>query len=828
VTLQIHLPGDADPSGTNVLVTSCFNFGTAGAEREHLVQPYLGTDYIVDGDMDDATLSDWTITTTGSGFSATRDSTALVGGGYSALLAGTGAGSGSVSMRQIPDSTAGNTYRLFGYYQTQQGQPSTATAYIQVHTTALSRDGYTTDASLTNGISLTNTHGRIRAFVFDHIAPASSSRVTLRLVNSAATACSARFDRVTYKPIHGWRFFHPRVAADGIPESEQGSLDVYPGSASTGSGQVKLLNDDTAPFERMFSASPWTCQSADIRIRYGGAFGDNGQEILWDDMFLGQSGILAGQAEMVTDEFAVYSFEEPRNIFEAVLPDDTYGDHFTGEERDLTRPRVRFWGLQQHVRPSRIDADGTTGLGIYELNDPTYAVGNAIQPGEFDIYAYTDEEAAERDDTTRRWKLDDGTDYTVDEPNGQFAIDRNPGVFLVTAGEGTDNRDANDRLDFVSNGTPFTADIPLDTYNSFELGVAVSDACEAELGSDWVAVTYSNTTHKFTFTYSGPGTFQLLAGSGDNKHRSILQMMGFSGSEDYTAATTYTSDEAVFTSPDLNNFIRCFNVRGYHDDASGTYTGTPNDPIERGPDVFRHMLHEMLGEPTSKVDIESFEAARTDCPQMLGAYLGVIASVSDTVGGSLTVQEFVDRLEVGGTSEAAGVADISLTGEGIWRWRNRATITDTPVAIFDRDYMTFEGSRNGSDAYGFTRVNYKQDPSTGYVLAALTRSDDTILRDRRPQLRVFDSYLVDQADAQDAVNALSFLTRAPIRHFRFHVVGALLGANPGDLVSLTRSRALQGTGETGGLDADEFRILYLKKNFLTRVVEVVVHTNITN
>jgi hypothetical protein len=87
---------------------------------------------------------------------------------------------------------------------------------------------------------------------------------------------------------------------------------------------------------------------------------------------------------------------------------------------------------------------------------------------------------------------------------------------------------------------------------------------------------------------------------------------------------------------------------------------------------------------------------------------------------------------------------------------------------------------------------------------------------------------VDESDAQSALIALGALARAPIRHFRFSVRGRLLKANQGDFVILTRRRGLQGTAvsTTGAIEAETFRILYLKKNYLTGIVEAIVHTNI--
>lgn len=825
--LRVHLPSDADPSGNSILVTTCFNFGTAAAEREHLVQPYLGTQQLVDGDFDDATLSDWT-TYTDAGFSVTRASTTLVGGGYSALLESDGTGAGEATLSQAPTSANGKARRLFTYYWTPASQPATAHAYVRVGTsTQLTRDGYSTQA-LGDGLELTPTHGRTRAFVFDFVNHEANVEVQFKLENSAATSCALQLDRATLRPICGWRFFHPRIAADGIPESEQGSLDVYAGSASTGSGAIKLLNDSTAPFERMFCGNPWTLLSRDVRIRYGGAFPDNGQEILWDDMFLGQSGIMAGdQFQAVSDEAAVFSFEETRNILEAEIPNSTYGDAYptTCEERDLSRPRARVFGAQTHIRPTRVDVDGTTGLGIYEINDPTYAIANAL--ADVTVYAYTDDDAAERNDATKRITLTNSTDYTVSPSTGVFEVNRNPGIFVITSGEGPENNGANDRIDFTRNGTPAVAVLTVGNYTSRTLENMV-EAAMITAGSGGT-VSYSNTTHKYTIEDSTATTFSFQPNTGPNAHRDALKLLGYTDSDDaiYTGALTYTSDTAVFVGPDEQNFLRCDITGGYCDDAAGTYTGTANIPVELGPDIFRYIHGVFLAEPPSKIDTASFVAARTECPQALGVYFGLLASVSDTPAGPVTLQSAVDKFEISGASTTEGLADISQDGAGVFYWRTRSNIAAS-VSVFDRDYLTFDGYLNGNDPYGTLRVNYAQDPSTGYVLGVQVTNQDTVLRDRRHQMRTFDSYLLVEADAEDARDALAVLARSPIRHFRFRVRGKLMGAKPGDIVSLTRSRSLSDTTGSALLDADSFRILWIKKNFLTHEVEVVAHTNLVS
>lgn len=51
------------------------------------------------------------------------------------------------------------------------------------------------------------------------------------------------------------------------------------------------------------------------------------------------------------------------------------------------------------------------------------------------------------------------------------------------------------------------------------------------------------------------------------------------------------------------------NGEGYQDDASGTYTGTPNALIERPDHVKKHLWSETLGAPSGDIDTPSFDAS---------------------------------------------------------------------------------------------------------------------------------------------------------------------------------------------------------------------------
>ena len=54
--------------------------------------------------------------------------------------------------------------------------------------------------------------------------------------------------------------------------------------------------------------------------------------------------------------------------------------------------------------------------------------------------------------------------------------------------------------------------------------------------------------------------------------------------------------------------------RGYADDGSGTYTGTPNALIEKPADVMHHLARFVSSVPSNRIDAASFQAARADAP----------------------------------------------------------------------------------------------------------------------------------------------------------------------------------------------------------------------
>lgn len=296
----------------------------------------------------------------------------------------------------------------------------------------------------------------------------------------------------------------------------------------------------------------------------------------------------------------------------------------------------------------------------------------------------------------------------------------------------------------------------------------------------------------------------------DANHRTTLVL-----STDYTQDLT-NGTITIILNGGSDPFILRVDATGYRDDASGTYTGSANAVIKKGPDILRFILGRVVDAArdlgANAIDNASFVAARTDCPQELGVYLG-----DDTI----TTQDFLDRLEV------SGFADIVTSGAGTIFYNARATQSaDGAPHLRDRDFLAFAGWLSADDVYGTVEVRYDRDPTTGEWLSASATSDGTALVQGRPHPRAFESWLIDGGDADDAVTQLQALAAAPIRQFEVACKGKLLQSKVGDLVLLTRDQALAGADEEPSLTDYEGRILSLKKNYLTHTCVAVVHTNL--
>jgi hypothetical protein len=830
-SLFVRLSGGVDPNDVGVRVTVGFGACTGAPTAEQMKQPILGQELLLNPDYETWTTStnaaDWTEDNSGAGWSNTQETTIVRSGSSSLSLLSTGAAAGSAASRQNPNITTGLMYRLCGYYFTPVTAPASQHAYVRYGTTlSLAANGRSIDTTLSTGYELTPTLGYWRFFIYDFLAHEDDARIWLRLVNGSAVASSVYFDKVSLKQIFAWRFYFPRLAEDGIPGVEMGAEDIYPGSESTGGGTIKLLNDEGI-LEEQFSP-PWFYLSRDVRCLHGGVFQDDGQEILYNDMEPGFSGIIAGDRPVeVSDEEALIQVEDQRAIMSSTLPTRSYNvtDFPNMETRDIGRPRPLVFGLVYGARATRINVDGTTGYGIYEILDTTdwadgfLGVGPAATGGA--VWAYESEEAAEKHDASLRVELDPAIDYASDLAAGTTEILTDIRIIRITR--------ANNKIDFDVGAGTVTATIATGVYiigngNGTGDNGLLEVLAAAMLAAGGVAIDceYQQSTHLVVLTRPTKGTFSLLWNTGADAHVSIGPTLGYDGQTDDTGLSVYAADSVLFTDPDSTHIPR-FDIAGFKDDGSGTYTGTPGDVLQKAPDILRFILLEILKIPSWRIDLASFLQARSDMPETLGIYLGALSPGSGNSFDS-ALAEVIDSMEAG----SAPSSDIVMDGSGVFHFNQRTgTVPSGSPHLRDHHYIDFRGFYEGNDVYGTVRVNYAHDPVTRIPKTADVTAELPVLLYGRQQLRPFDTFLVETADAEAAADFLAVLARAAIRRFEFTAqYGPLLRAKVGDLIRLTRSRALQGVAETGGLNAAVFRILYMQKDFVNHVVRVVCHTNV--
>lgn len=504
------------------------------------------------------------------------------------------------------------------------------------------------------------------------------------------------------------------------------------------------------------------------------------------------------------------------------LPLRKYNSNDTPDVREAAKDRHRpYWfGYLSNVSPERISTDSASGLGVYELADPAIAPNTTTvmytTAGAFDhVWSYENLEAAEQKDSNRRIELALTTDYTSSASTAQITLVRNPLVVRIVAGE-------NDRLDFTANSVSYTAEIAPGIKTIHQLKSDLETTMNLLAGSVYTwsfnESSGGSPLQKYSVAYSGSGSNVFLIATGANRDRSVLPTIGFTGDDDLTGSSL-TADTAMPYDPDTNHIIRVDNY-GYRDDASGTYTGTANGVIKLAPDIDKVLLVKIHN--VSLEDISSsYTTARTDCDQEQSVYLGGLTSVQGGASFSMTHAAVRDRFARGCVAEI-----VSDSAGRHYFFARSTTVPDTAPHYQECDFLSFEWERPVEPVFGTVRVNFAQDPTTGLVQGRETTDDRTVLLHKRPHQVTFDTFLRYEADVVNTLAVMAALARDPIRHFMFEVVGRGAVMKPGDIVLLTRARALQGAAETGGLDADPFRVASVTKNPINGRTRYVVHTNI--
>lgn len=851
--LGVHLAGGASPSNRNVLVVTRWHNATGAAHRSHLVHPTtMGIERLLNADLDSwsgspAQPDDWTFeSTVGVGASVVEQAPGIGDGTvFSAKIHGNGGSvvgrlRQSVALAVSPFDVGPWGYRLWGSYLTPKTMLSTQGARIKITDGAspesqISSDGRSVDGPAVDGLELRKTRGKMRLFCADFIGFATPSYFELIGYSTVASTFDVYFGRASLEKIHGWDLYEPNVAPGGLPEIYEGASDPLPGSESTGAGAVTLLNDGRGLLEQRFSY-PWLWPSRDVEIFLGGAF-ESGQELLMFDMHSAFKGVINGDnSPKVNPRQATIACESYRQILEAVLPPRSYGvDWPDVAAADRNRPRPILFGFRPNLRAPAIEfvpGSPATGYRRYEITDCDdwpYGIGGVGIEGGGHVWAYPDEEAAEKEDPTRRVELTtaDG-DYSVNLSAGTVDLLHDARVIEVTL--------ENNHYDFDISGSPYSVTIPVGPYKignsegSDQRGLleVLAAGMLAESGATFDCI-YDEATHLVTITKLSKGGWSPLYTTSGTIHAGSLlaPLLGFDTSADPAPDAGFTSDEPIFSDADAQHVIR-WDATGYVDDPNGRFTGTIESPpraVYLLSNIFRFILEIFLKQPADRTVAAEWDAARVSCPQILALYLGGRGEAPSTMRAS----EIVDAFEAGSPTSGEGPAEIRTDGEGRFRFLKRTTdVPDDIPHIQEHDLVELiEGGYMPSQAYGYVEVRFSRNGGTGRP--NLVRVDNEVARlaFQNEKTAYFETFLTEQADAEAAAAALSALVRAPIRHLTLVVKSKVLDSLKGDLIRLTVPQALLGASDPGpGLDGAVFRIESKKIQPETQRVTLVVYTNI--
>ncbi len=175
--------------------------------------------------------------------------------------------------------------------------------------------------------------------------------------------------------------------------------------------------------------------------------------------------------------------------------------------------------------------------------------------------------------------------------------------------------------------------------------------------------------------------------------------------------------------------------------------------------------------------------------------------------------EILSRLEMDANS------DLIVDADGVWRWKPYSP-TATPVRAFvDRDYLpgSWRVVRDPRAAWSTTRLKYAHRPnrSTRDVL----ESQDTSVPVRLGPIRTeeFVSYVNDAVVAAEIPARIQEFVSADPRIVEFDASAKAIDLEAGDIITVTRERALD---PTGAFDAVRFRVRGLRHDFLSGVSHV--------
>lgn len=690
----------------------------------------------------------------------------------------TSLGAGAYSFAAI----AGAVYRISGAYSYAQATAAAAQLSLYSDTDGsgvlVQSDGRSTGAPT---VTLAHTQGETRRFVLDFVAARTDTYELL--LNESGAGSTISYSGVKVQRVWRFNYYEPRLSASAVPSTQTGTNDIFFGGKRVGSGAFALDISDGG-LDAALGSLDWLGKEA--RVYAGGGY-DDGEEVLLDDYRRTFTGLI--QRVSANDDTASFTAEDARTYVHRKLPGSLYSLFEMASASSTVEGKARplLFGAKTGITPPLIDR--ATAYGVYEVADTTDAP-NGIKAIDA-AYAYADQDAATRRDTTARVLLALTTDYTVDLAAGRLTIVNDVGPFMVVAG-------STDRLDFDLGGSPLSATLVAGAYTSTQLATHVAAMLTAAAGTA-IACAFSNVTHFFTVSKAA-GTLTLLLSTGTSKDRSAWKLLGFTGTADLTGALTYTSTDQSFTDAGKDHILRC-DAQGFKDDSVGSYTGTPSALIATGPDIVKLIWRRYLGLSLDLIDAASFAAAVISAPQPLGIYLGDQVSTKD----------IFDRIEL------SCLSDIVIDGSGVAYFTPYAASIDADApTLYARDMLASSGPtgvRSVADVYPYLRVQYDLDPSTGSWKVRTADNPIVKVRFGRQDPKNFETYLTSGNDAQARLGQFTTLAASAPLRLTVTVKGKLLDRRCGQKVYVTRARAPMAS--VGTLAASVFRVLSTTSAWLT-------------
>lgn len=284
-----------------------------------------------------------------------------------------------------------------------------------------------------------------------------------------------------------------------------------------------------------------------------------------------------------------------------------------------------------------------------------------------------------------------------------------------------------------------------------------------------ITVTFDEATFKYTITGSGTVT-SLTLKTKTGRQKSGWAAMGYGTDDDQTGQLTYTTAVPYYDAEtEIDVPVLRVTAIGFVDDAGGTYTGTPDAPIERAPDVLRFILARLLRVASERIDTASFVAARATAK-----------SIAVYVDEPVELRVVVQRIEQGELS------DLVIDGDRYYFSTRPAAWAAGDVELHDAELIGgVQSELNSEGVFGVVRVSFGRDPGRGtWEMYEQAPSTNPRVRFGRSDALTIETYLLEAADAAGVRDSTLELASVPRRIYTFAARGQLLRVRLGQIVRL--------------------------------------------